>query len=494
MARAGRVEVELVEDDADGRPGAPGPRTDGEAARATARRAGAAVGVAARGVRRRFRPWWLVPPLVLALGLGAAQHVTDARERERLAALAQVPGVLPLLDGPLEPVWTSGPDGGGWPFAVTDEVVLVQRYAQDGESRVDAHDLGAGEQAWSALLPAPVLGEGVGPGWFGTSCAPPRDGTLVCLASSGPDALDLTTDRPGHVEAVVVDTATGAAEPGLRLDVPSLAAASVAGTSVVLVGIDGDGTPVVRALDPQDGGERWRAALDAFLPDDPRSVWAPFLAQPLVPGVVVLDLGAPFGVVLLDESTGEVLDHVADASVPWWADGVDGVVLDGRDATVLWSREGTTVVPGSPVWTPVDDGSFGDVVPVLHGEDVVLVGSDGTERVRVGVGGADSVAVLDGRVVVGDGKRTAVVEPDGTVVWEVRGTWSSSAPALLMTDGRVVVRRGEAAPGGAVTLEAFASDDGRPAWSTTLTGVLDLTWVHGRLLGVTSDGGVALLR
>lgn len=499
MARAGRVEVELVEDDADGGPGAPGVRPDGEAARATARRAGAAVGGAARGLRRRFRPWWLVPPLVLALALGAAQHVTDARERERLAVLAKVPGVLPPLDGPLEPVWSSAQQGGAWPFAVTDEVVLLERYAQTSGSAVEALDLVTGRRLWSVPLPKPVQGDGAESLWSFSSCASSQVGSLVCVLASGAGPVDPATGAPdlgpGRVEAVLVDTATGAAEPGLGLDVPSLAGASVAGTSVVLVGLDEDGTPTVRALDPRDGRERWRVALDAYLPDDPRGLWAPYLAQPLVPGVVVLDLGAPFDVVLLDESTGEVLDEVADASVPWWADGADEVVLEGSGETVLWAREGAAVVAGSPVWSPVDDGSFGDVVPVLDGDDVVLAARDGTEQARLPVGGgADAVAVLDGRVVVGDGSRTAVHEPDGGVVWEVEGTWSSSAPALLLTDGQVVVRRGEAGAGGAVTLDAYGLHDGRPAWSATLPGVVDLVLVDGRLLGMTSDGGVALLR
>ncbi|TQL02170.1 PQQ-binding-like beta-propeller repeat protein [Cellulomonas sp. SLBN-39] len=494
MARTGRVEVELVEDDADGGPGAPGPRPDGEPARATARRAGAAVGSAARGLRRRFRPWWLVPPLVLALALGAAQHVTDARERERLAALAHVPGVLPPLDGPLAPVWTSSPDGDAWPFAVTDEAVLVERYALAGPTSVDALDVATGELLWSAPLPSAVPQTGEGTGWTGSGCAPPNGGSLVCFTSSWWDPHGAAPGGPaavGRVDAVVVDLTTGATDVGLTMLVDPPTSATVAGDAVVVVGLDEHRSPVVRAVDVRGGQELWRTVLDARLPEDLRSPWLPAVMRPVVPGVVVLDLGDPLGVVLLDADSGRVLDEVGGATVPWLSGREDRLILDTGGRTLIWSPAASADVAGSPLMSPVDDGTFGDVIPVLDGEDIVLAGPDGTERVRVGTAGGDVVLLMDGRLVVADGSRTAAVDGDGELVWEHRGTGPSDVSPTLLTDGSVVVRQtGDTS----VHLKAFDVHDGRPAWSTTLPGVVDLVLVDGRLLGMTSDGGVALLR
>ena len=453
------------------------------------------------------RPWWRRPLTVTVAALVAVTAVTtvvaQARERDRDAALAAMPGLLPSLSEPLRPLWhrpgsfgLSVPrPGESGDLMLLNEVGNTTAVDQSTGVVVWSRTVATGEHCWPQEFVEPPAGT--------TATEPPAQPAivsfLVCQPSYvvgaaepafGPVTVDLLD--PGSGEVYRTFTTSGAGLSVLAHE-----------SELWLMTITPDGR--VRAV-------RWDVPTGDLLSDItgvPQVFW---------PGEVRgLDVQSsePDGVVLV-EATGRVAfslstgleveaPDVLDTGVN--SDGFTDVPLAGGDTVHLRLDDDTTVsgtvlrpdgttrfdLPGGLVRPAIDDGSLADVLVVVDDGRQELVGLDAATGRRLWARPMDPVTglyptlIVDGVLLLqGTASAEAIDGRDGRTLW----TAASVEGARGLTDGRRALLA-EGPPGGAPTaLVARSLADGEVQWRVPLPhGTYDLSFVPGGPLIALTDQG-----
>lgn len=510
------VDVELVEDEP--------PRGEPDPLTAWLRRAASAGARAARRVGafvvpRAARAWRRPAVRWVALGAVAALvvvPVADAsRERTRLAALAQVPGVLAPLHPGLKVLYTlPATDYGG--TALQDGFLVGGTVVGDlslfGEnSTLVALDAATGSRRWSTTL-------GDRDAW--------GDALPRCAAAGAVVACEVT-GGPGKAGGPTV-TATWAIDPadGRLLRGATygdhVLATTVGDLMVVAEQVAGpDRAPAsgpwavtwrVTGQDPATGAARWTwtgPALAVAAEDEPTD---PFhdptdYGADLYPvagagpatdtalrvgdhtwlfgadGTVRLHVQRPGGWALTETRGGSVLRQPLDlgqvrAAPPW------ELLLD--DGT--WRP-----LTGMPLPAVADDGSVPDVVLVTTTSDAgtTLTAVDrrtGATRWQARLGPSVvgprftlSGVVLAGRIYTGLQDLRAFDAATGRPLWTVPG-----AGGWLSTDGTVAVVLTTGAQG-PVGVRAYALADGRARWSADVRALVAAQGKDLNLTAITFD-------
>lgn len=479
MPRARRVEVALGDDGpGDGPPEHVGVADD-------------------RRPHGRRRWWWLTVPVVVVVALAVAQVVADRGERDALADLGRLPGVVDPLDGPVQVAWDVDPrtrlDG-----AVRVGPVLVADHVTDDLAvSLEGRDVATGAPLWSHEVVAarPGLGEPAYADPVACAVVPDDDAQVVCLVPDSVWTVDddeQTVVPPTVTRLLVLDAADGT----VRVDREAPLWAqwmAPSGDDVLLVGVDA-GAMVVSAQDLRDGSTRWRTTIDQRV--DVLPVRAAAAAALIDPQTLAVDRGD--GVVLVATADGEHLRtvvHTLEAGLTGQLSTrtvttsriLGAALVSGDGGTVVASADATVTVEGTVTPVVVDDGSVPGLLltrtPRLQAWDA----ADGTPRWGTTMVDAQDATVLDGRVHVGTS--TAVVTLDGVTgdeLWRFSRPTASGSP---VTDGRylyVTAHRGDRhrAP---YDLVALHLADGSEVWRAPLP---DRTWPQSvaGLLVATSLG------
>ncbi|MEZ0446788.1 PQQ-binding-like beta-propeller repeat protein [Cellulomonas sp. ICMP 17802] len=394
---------------------------------------------------------------VVALGLLGAQSAIDTHERERLAYLADVPGVLSPLHDPLGELWQWAPTAGSLVAGDTAGRWAIGARYHSGGVDLRGTDPDTGRVLWSvpfsldAALPAAGRSEFPSVWVRCTALAPTHDARAVCGAEVSPVP------------------AAGAATPLLVLD-PTRG--TVLASPVVEPGslwsVTGRHLVVAKPVTDDGGGVRW--TLTATDPTTGSVAWR--RTTPVVPSVHEVHVGSDVirSEAELTSDDGRVL--LTDSGHAWLFGG-DGsprgdvtVAADGwaelaRADTLVWSpwrpvavpaavlvtRDGSRVAVGEMPATPaVDDGSAPDVVLLSDGTDGrrrrdgnALVARDATtgDELWRTEGTSGDPILVDGVVYVAHG--TEILAQDartGDVRWRAR---IGSTPVYLGTDGTLVI-------------------------------------------------------
>lgn len=453
----------------------------------------------ARGRRRRR---WAVTAIgaCAVLAWGALGAVVESRqEANRLATLAESPGILPPLTEPLTPAWTVD---GAWVSGQIGDLVLLGSMS---DSSTRAVDVRTGAVRWtydpaatsaevdsSYCMPLHELGPDGLP-------LPPQPGQglplLVCQWNAYDDDLGGWMASATTVE--VLDPADGTVVSALD------------GTANLLLDVQVRHGGLVVASATLDGyvlATRW--STDSWTPE-----WSYQSPEPLLgEGLSMLrgissDNGVlrveGQGVLALSLDTGREVPYAAEEGV---GPGVTTTLPDGGTAVWTYGTRGAGSgqvldadgsvrfeLTGPPVPVPVYDGSDPDLLVVMDGNQSVAVveAATGRELWSLGVSGYP-IAQVDGVLVVGDSTVVHAVDVrDGSPVWELPS--GASGFGTGMSDGEVVLVPGEA--DGAPYLGAYAIVDGSERWRTPLPA--GTTWVsrtQDGLIIAGTDGSVTLMR
>jgi outer membrane protein assembly factor BamB len=476
-----RTNVELVEDDESLRP--PDERRPG------------VLDVVRRHPRRAL-VGGLVALAVLATAL-AGQAVVDARERARLARLADVPGVLRPVEAPMRSQFVAEGDAGA---AVQQGVLVGQHFVAgtyapaQSAPHVLAVDRSTGAQVWEVAVdlppaPAPEPDVQSDSGASGNAWCSKVDGTparVSCVVSRS-YGWQTENGRSGHEVAVrglvVLDATDGAVLA--RRDEPLGADIAQGGDGYWVTTIDADRGGVGIVARSYDGAQRWASHVDVPSPvpsdvvpvvlhDDRRTVLAvgtrAWLLGP--DGSTLAELGRGSGQAGVSLVPGAVLIQAYDDT--------DGRLQD----SALWREDGTTTDLGDAqaLWLGVDDGSRPGALFTVADSIGPLVRLDehGAELWRADVTVGYNAMLLDGTVVVAGGDSLAAVDADtGDVRWKTTVPTSSDQ---MFTDGRVVLLVSGR------SVRAYGLDDGAPRWSARLDEENGGTWVLRR---TATDAGTA---
>jgi len=456
-------------------------------------------------VRRFARRWrWPVAGVVV-VALAVPSVVGARREAARLADLADVPGILAPLDGPVRELWTTADYPYPFTFDLSGVLVGVAFNLADladatelPDPIVHGVDARTGRELWSMSL-------GGQPG--GTQCVPaagpvtgPHQAVLVCVvvdSVADVSAGDASTDSPGQsgwnpperVHLAVLDPRTGRV---LREQAAAPDDGLVSfGTDVVrTTKVDG-GTDVTR-LDPRTGRVVWTSHHAVVAGELAQSGYAELHDDGL--------LVSAGSTAWLLSSTGKVLDEWDVATADGWSlVQAGGHVLRGAyesngPGLVLTDLiNGVTITPSedSSIRQGVDDGSVPGVL-FTSGADLVAWDLDsGKPRWQVegaGYGASDSTIVLDGVVyALRYGVVSAVDGRGGEELWQIRT--ELSGPYDLATDGRSLLVLGSVAGSATSTVRALNPTDGRTQWDAPLTHVAQSLEVSGGHLFAQTDEG-----
>ncbi|GIG41175.1 outer membrane protein assembly factor BamB family protein [Cellulomonas phragmiteti] len=475
MARGdARTDVELVEDDGDDAPGAPRDAGTGPTGRGARTAPGPTADDAPRRTRRRVLALAAVLVAVIVAVAVVGETVARSREQARVAAVAGVPGVVDVADGPVRVLRTAADEGVRRASARTSAGLLVSASAgQDGEESVRAIDPTDGSVAWeTTLIPrgqelhVPPGGELVpSRGWCRAHGA--GEDLLVCLADNGLSLVGrgtLTQVRPTVTRLLLLDARDGSVVTDLSGAVgdPMVSRSSVVlDDLVVLGGADGGGAHV-RAV-TADGTVAWQGT---FPTRTTTAFGAHVELHATTDGVAVATSDA----LRLLDARGVTRQEVELSS----ADHVRGTA---GDAALVQTPAGRTVVvrpagvqrlPGDWVELTVDDGSTPGLLLTSDDDGLHAWDAAGTPLWTSDrrVGGRDALS-LAGRVLVGQG--AGVVALDGVTgeqLWRVDGLLPDSG---LTTDGRHLFVLGPR-PGASdpEVLVALDPTDGDVAWRVTL--------------------------
>ncbi len=486
-------DVELVEgDDAPGTVhlGVPvQPAWDGVRARAQGPSGPSPGPSRAPAVRRR-----LLSVAVLLLAAVVAVDVSaQARARATLAALADVPGVLAPIGGPVVELWRADPMLR--PELMEAAGLLVGVMAAHGQADVVALDPATGSVVWRAAARRPDAGEARG----GVRCvvahrgsgAAPAGDSVACVVDGG---------APGAVlDRLLVLDATSGTLLHEQPVAPSTALATIDG-DLVVGHVDPGGHVRVVRTHPLGEQRRWEFVSPRPLRET-HPGWAARVG-------VVRDR------VVVDEVDGWVLD--ADGTVLHsWNDhggisleGSVQVLGDGRYVARPREQGGAAPrievsdldrgrsfsVPGRAVQAWPDDGTLAGWVLArpLRSHDVIAHDPGTGEAAWRAPGSTQGrTVVVDGRLVTfGWQGLTSVDGRTGDVLWTTDVL--RTARASLVTDGRLALVT-ELDGDRGITLGAYGLDDGRRRWRADLgDDVAVLTVLAGRLFGWTGEQLVAL--
>ncbi|RMI12678.1 outer membrane protein assembly factor BamB family protein [Cellulomonas triticagri] len=482
--------------------------------------------------RRLLRRWWPVP-LVLVAAAVTTQVVLDARERDRVAARQEVPGVLRTVDPALTPAHALRDDQ--QELSLTDVVAGGLRIAFATGSWGDAREVVALDRTGRTVWEGSLDPDGAGaPTLQFPSCAADPAGTVLrCLvvdrdtSDELEDASGWMVDAPVASRLVALDLATG--EPLASGEAPPLS------------GFDGeDGVQVLASV--VDATLRVTAwAADAVPPGTDLLATEPLwrTEQPLDDGpggsIPVERLTYPPSPVV---GAHHVLVHTDVGT--WALDPATGAVATRADGFLTVSRTGHLTtdgsrllddageplldLPGQPVFLVVDDGALPDtelvVSPGRSGEGRRLVAvavPSGEERWSAPADGwSDGGLVLLDGLLYGSGSdgvwaRDAAT---GREVWRTGVGLTAEMGSTVLTDGRYLLLTAlpdqlagagvTVAPGAAAGLRGAADvparalvaldlASGAPAWATALPAGVRAVWSdQGDLVG-WGDEAVVLL-
>jgi outer membrane protein assembly factor BamB len=474
------------------RPGATGSGTTGtDAGPEPSERAG----LPGRRRPRPHRALVVAAVSVVAVAVGGSALVTGHRERERLAALTDLPGMLQPLAGPLSPQWR------------TDRPLWIDLHAVDGllvgvtdtqddsrDADVIAVDAATGETVWT--VPA-VRGERAP--LRGVRCVVPEaaagagesDRVVACLVVDelGPSPNDLSRYEPVSSRLLVLAATTGDVVVDRSVD-PTTSITALGPDLIVMQRSRAGGVQVART-DPLGGQERWRFT------GPPRAGLEEYTRVREDDGLVVVP--GESGWVL--SGAGEVVESWADErpAPAAWAEVLDGRTLVRPLRDVVGATAVTDMVTGDeftvdgyPLTGAPDDGSARDLLLMQSSTGDGLEAYEPSGERRWTAQGPDSggLVVLDGRVIRVESERMEAVDiATGETVWETAVPVASQYG--LVTDGRLVLRAERADDDVVVT--ARGVDDGRVRWQGDLPDDVQHIFVVGkRLYGYTTDGLVAL--
>ncbi|WP_028050672.1 PQQ-binding-like beta-propeller repeat protein [Cellulomonas sp. URHD0024] len=443
---------------------------------------------AARSWPRRHA-LWLVPALVLAvLGLVGTQSVLDARERNRIAALAEVPGVVPPASSDIGVIWRAPPElgtvmQGG---AMVDGLMVGGAADDAGLVRVVALDPDTGATRWATPVTLPRL-------------HPQPDGVIPSAWISCKAVQHVGRPLAGCASVQYGQNIVGLPDSTIWVLDPSdghvLSERRVAGTSdvafapeAILVAsrVDDTGGPArtdagsvrwnVTATDPLDGTRLWTYTTPTVdvqgREDGPEAASASGGANMETFGDQVV-LSVDGNAWILDGDGTLLRDQPLDPGS--WIQGAraGAYVLSSLSSGAAYTgklllADGAEVsMAQTAAWLSVDDGSA---------PDVVLTVGDGPAG-RIGITGRDAgtgdvlwdrpdaltaALLLDGVVYLASFDELSAVDArSGKVHWT---TTLDHQPRQLSTDGRYLL-----VPGKKISLEAYALTDGRLAWSKDLT-------------------------
>ncbi len=457
--------------------------------------------------RRAVRGALAVTLLVLVAagtGLGA-----DRRERARLAALADVPGLVAPVEGPVDVRWRLPGSALTLPRWVDDRVVTVDR-APDGGVDVLGLDPATGDERWRTPVSPPGQGSESSASCESPAAADaPRAGTtpgprvLACLVVHDTDTADAvvvgTATYPTRARLVVLEASTGR----VRRDEPVPATTSVAvlGPDLLLAHVDDAGHVRVARVDPVDGTERWVFRSPDAVPAD---ALGRRRAQVTTDGdLVVLDARAawaltPDGRVRRAWPPGE--DSLGQPAV------VQLLAGRGAVARVQPHRSGSATsevvdvgsgrafaVPGYPAALSADDGSMPELLVV----DRMSGPGRAVHDLRTGrelwtsasaPGGVE--ALVAGRLLGADAHALRARDArTGDVLWTV--PLAGPGFGSIVTDGRVVLLASNSASGEG-RLSAHGLGDGRERWAVPVPPDLFVQGVDGAIVGYTRSGVVVL--
>lgn len=409
-----------------------------------------------RRVRRRRRRL-VASGIVVVAAVGVTSVVMTAqderRERERREALADVPGLLPPLDGPPEELWHVAD---GLPFAVGQDVVVLE---SEDAGDLRALDLRGGREVWSRRVAADescvALSDDASPLRFGPG-ATVADHVACYPRFATVEGYRVVVGDPATVEVLDIRSGAIVAEVPTPADVLGV---EQAGGDVVVASLDADGAVVVsrwgtgaRTL----GGPRWSTRLPEPLETIEASGWVFHAEAEIVRAGTV-------GSVPLDLATGEPRPDTVREGVLFTVDaplpGGGGLEWDYDEVarpvggTRVVDTDGGVVrrLDGAP-WRPVvADASSPEVVLLRRSASSLVVGEESGDVVAVDVttgadlwsggrmAGLEALVRVDDLVVAaGAGIVVALDVRDGAVVWEDRRSGASPWFGGL-TDGEVVL-------------------------------------------------------
>ncbi|QTE29278.1 outer membrane protein assembly factor BamB family protein [Pengzhenrongella sicca] len=520
-------DVELVEVDA-AELGAPAPARGADGVPPVPRRA--------RDPRRRRRALAAVGLVVAAVVASSA--VTTARENARLARLADLPGFLTPINGPMTVRWRAdGSTFGG--MSAFDGTLLGASFGEGGAAEVVALDPRTGAERWRTEIRA----AGVDDSWPG------------CSFPSEPGDLGDLGDLPGSalpaIVCVVVDESvpTGTIENGQSLvpvrahltvldpttgavldERPTYATAGVAplGTDIVLTHIDDAGHLQAERLDPLGGQPRWTfrtpdpVSMDDFGYPQGWTTTAEGLVVVRAPAEIDPAVGTWRELAWVLSPDGEVLRSPEPTAAPQadWTEALAGGALIGEHLSTTTGAVATRIVEvttgrtftidGYPVAAGPDDGSLPGLLLAMTENDRSLRAYDlatgepawtssrsgGNDLTRSG--STSTPVALDGRLIQIESKAlTAIDGRTGETVWSTPlerppdSYGGNAATGQLATDGRLILLS-EPDPDGGAALVAYAVADGRRLWAADLPGDLYLLPIGGALYGWSGSGVVAL--
>jgi outer membrane protein assembly factor BamB len=426
-----------------------------------------------------------VPAAAIAVGaLVVTQGVVDAHQRERLARLAALPGVLATVDRQLSARWRADATLGTALQSgaeIGDRLLAVVEGSPDAPLSVVALDAGTGRELWRTPVPRParVAGPADQVQQLFTSCtaAPHGAGSVaLCTATQQPQT---ETQRP-PTSLWVVDPATGAVLA--RRSVPGTSSFTTTGPNlVVATAVAGTGTDRswrVVATDLVSGAQRWEFTTP------PVRITSPY-GQTSAPDDVVQTpgLGAmPDGGLLVTSdrhvwelsSTG-ALGRSLELPEYSWVDNLRGGLLitsqyGGSSATQSGSivlRDGTLVpTTDGGGYLTTDDGSVPDIAFTTTAGDSGLSGVTGrlvsTGQVRWRYEGpVQAGLLLDGRLYLGQTDGVVALDArTGRELWHVDTDFSVQQ---IGTDGDALL-----VPGPAAALTALSLTSGQRLWTQRL--------------------------
>lgn len=466
-----RVVVELVEADAPASTGAAA--TDGGGAGEAPR----------RWWGRRARRWGALV-LVLLAAAGVASTVVERRaDAERRRDLAELPWVLPRLDGPLAEAWRADADA---LVAVTSDVVVVR----SGGSLAGLDPV-TGADRWRADVGADESCTWTGQDPF----SPPADddaGLLLCQSA--------VFDDEGVPELLMrsIDEGSGRVLDSVARSFGSLLAAP-SSSDVVLLSLGLRGSLAVERRDLRAGATVWRHDE----PARPEDVFGSATTMEVTETTVSIGGQVPL---VLDLVTGAETDpsearghetrwSLADGvTVAWTVDlprPGGHVRVDGADGRVRFSFEGAPVLPvwqdgrgtalGARLWSGSDGPGALVALDVRNGDRLWSSADSGA---------AQALLQLDGRLLRLSNDAVLLDLHSGRTLWRFPVDASTRA-ASPVTDGDVVVLPVRA---DGLELVAVALDTGAERWRMPAPEglhVLGSTAAAGLVLAVTGDAVVA---